>query len=214
LKYSPLDTYIFENNFFRISESGFWKLTKESEIKASSKIENVYIDSPYFTLVPNELASHIPLEEKKRFISDQEIDLNYLEDKISKYQTMIFWGIDKEIMNAIKKKFPTANLKHFCETIILSSNFDFKLKYFLGRKCIYIASFNNKKLILVNRYEIENSEDSFYFLLSVIKESKFINEPFNIEYCGVEDKTLSAKIKDIFPNVEIEYDQQSNFKKL
>ena len=214
MKYSPLDTYIFENNFFRISESGFWKLTKESEIKASSKIENVYIDSPYFTLIPNELASHIPLEEKKRFISDQEMDLNYLEDKISKYQTMIFWGIDKEILRAIKKKFPTANLKHFCETIILSSNFDFKLKYFLGRKCIYIASFNNKKLILVNRYEIENSEDSFYFLLGVIKESKFINEPFNIEHCGVEDKILSSKIKDIFPNIEIEYDQQSNFKKL
>ena len=214
MKYSSSDIYIFENNFFKISESGFWKLNKESEIKASSKIENVYIDSPYFTLIPNELASHIPLEEKKRFISDQEMDLNYLEDKISKYQTMMFWGIDKGILSAIKKKFPTANLKHFCESIILSSNFDFKLKYFLGRKCIYIASFNNKKLILVNRYEIENSEDSFYFLLSVIKESKFINEPFNIEHCGVEDKTLSSKIKDIFPNVEIEYDQQSNFKKL
>lgn len=214
MKYSPSDTYIFENNFFRISESGFWKLTKESEIKASSKIETLYIDSPYFTLIPNELASHIPLDEKKRFISNQEIDLNYLEDKISKYQTMIFWGIDKAILSAIKNKFPTANLKHFCESIIWSSNFDFKLKYFLGEKCIYIASFNNKKLILVNRYNIENSEDSLYFLLSVIKESKFINEPFTIEHSGIEDKTLASKIKDIFPNVEIHYDQQSNFKNL
>ena len=121
MKYSPSDTYIFENNFFRISESGFWKLTKESEIKASSKIETLYIDSPYFTLIPNELASHIPLDEKKRFISNQEIDLNYLEDNISKYQTMIFWGIDKEILSAIKNKFPTANLKHFCESIIFKS---------------------------------------------------------------------------------------------
>ena len=214
MKYSPSDTYIFENNFFRISESGFWKLTKEPEIKTSSKIENLYVDSPHFTLIPNELASHIPLEEKKRFISNQEMDLNYLEDKISKYQTMIFWGIDKEILSTIKKKFPTANLKHFCESIILSSNFDFKLKYFLGEKCIYIASFNNKKLILVNRYNIENSEDSLYFLLSVIKESKLINEPFTIENCGIEDKTLASKIKDIFPNVEIQYDQQSNFKNL
>tara|TARA_Y100000768_G_scaffold383533_1_gene365857 strand:+ start:91 stop:735 length:645 start_codon:yes stop_codon:yes gene_type:complete len=214
LKYSTSDTYIFENNFFRISESGFWKLTKESEIKATSKIENIYIDSPYFTLIPNELASHIPLEEKKRFISNQEIDLNYLEDKISKYQTMIYWGIDKEILSAIKKNFPTVNLKHFCESITLSSNFDFKLKYFLGEKCIYIASFNNKKLILVNRYKIESSEDSLYFLLCVIKESKFINEPFNIEHCGIEDKSLVSKIKDIFPNVQIEYDQQSNFKNL
>jgi hypothetical protein len=214
LKYSSLDIYIFENNFFRISESGFWKLTKESEIKESSKIENIYLDSPYFTLIPNELASHIPLEEKKRFISNQEIDLNYLEDKISKYQTMIYWGIDKEILSAIKKNFPTVNLKHFCESITLSSNFDFKLKYFLGDKCIYIASFNNKKLILVNRYKIESSDDALYFILSVIKESKFTSEPLNIEQCGIKDKNLVSKIIDIFPSAEIEYDQQSNFKNL
>lgn len=214
MKYSSLDIYIFENNFFRISESGFWKLTKESEIKESSKIENIYLDSPYFTLIPNELASHIPLEEKKRFISNQEIDLNYLEDKISKYQTMIYWGIDKEILSAIKKNFPTVNLKHFCESITLSSNFDFKLKYFLGDKCIYIASFNNKKLILVNRYKIESSDDALYFILSVIKESKFTSEPLNIEQCGIKDKNLVSKIIDIFPSAEIEYDQQSNFKNL
>jgi hypothetical protein len=214
LKYFPSDTYIFENNFFRISESGFWKLTKESEIKASSKIENIYIDSPYFTLIPNEIADHIPLEEKKRFISNPETDISYLEDKISKYQSIIYWGVDKKILSAIKKKFPTVNLKHFCESIIMSSNYDFKLKYFLGEKCIYIVSFNNKKLILVNRYKIENSEDALYFLLSVIKESKFINEPFNIEHYGIENKIITSKIKDIFPNVEIQYDQQSNFKNL
>ena len=214
MKYFPSDTYIFENNFFRISESGFWKLTKESEIKASSKIENIYIDSPYFTLIPNEIADHIPLEEKKRFISNPETDISYLEDKISKYQSIIYWGVDKKILSAIKKKFPTVNLKHFCESIIMSSNYDFKLKYFLGEKCIYIVSFNNKKLILVNRYKIENSEDALYFLLSVIKESKFINEPFNIEHYGIENKIITSKIKDIFPNVEIQYNQQSNFKNL
>lgn len=214
MKYFPSDTYIFENNFFRISESGFWKLTKESEIKASSKIENIYIDSPYFTLIPNEIADHISLEEKKRFISNPETDISYLEDKISKYQSIIYWGVDKKILSAIKKKFPTVNLKHFCESIIMSSNYDFKLKYFLGEKCIYIVSFNNKKLILVNRYKIENSEDALYFLLSVIKESKFINEPFNIEHYGIENKIITSKIKDIFPNVEIQYDQQSNFKNL
>ena len=214
MKYFPSDTYIFENNFFRISESGLWKLTKESEIKASSKIENIYIDSPHFTLIPNEIAGHIPSEEKKRFISNSATDLSYLEDEISKFQCMIYWGVDEKILSAIKKKIPTANLKHFCESIIMSSNYDFKLKYFLGEKCIYIASFHNKKLILVNRYKIENTEDALYFLLSVIKESKFINEPFNIEHCGIENKIFTSKIKDIFPNIEIHYDQHSNFKNL
>ena len=73
MKYFPSDTYIFENNFFRISESGFWKPTKESEIKASSKIENIYIDSPHFTLIPNEIAGHIPLEEKKDLFPTQKL---------------------------------------------------------------------------------------------------------------------------------------------
>ncbi len=214
MKYSSLDIYIFENNFYKISESGFWKLKKESDVKVDSNIENIYLDNPYFTLVPEELTSHIPLEEKKRFISNKEIELNYLENKLSKYQTMVFWGIDKEILSAIKKKFPAANLKHFSESIIISSNFDFKLKCFLGEKCIYIASFNNKKIMLVNRYKIESSEDSLYFILSVIKESKFINEPFNIEYSGIEDKTLVSKLKNIFPDVKLEHDQQSNFKNL
>ena len=214
MKYFPSDTYIFENNFFRISESGFWKPTKESEIKASSKIENIYIDSPHFTLIPNEIAGHIPLEEKKRFISNPETDLSYLEDEISKYQCMIYWGVDEKILSAIKKKFPTLTLKHFCESIIMTSNYDFKLKYFLGEKCIYIASYNNKKLILVNRYKIENSEDALYFLLSVIKESKFINEPFNIEHCGIDNKNITSKLKDIFPHIEIQFDQHSNFKNL
>ena len=62
--------------------------------------------------------------------------------------------------------------------------------------------------------KIESSEDSLYYLLCVIKESKFINEPFNIEHCGIKDNTLVSKIKDIFPKVQIEYDQQSNFKNL
>ena len=214
MKYSPLDIYIFNNKFFSITESGFWEETKEAEITEPSNIENIYLDNPYFTLIPNELTSHITLEEKKRFISNKEMDLNYLEDKISKYQTMIFWGIERKIQSEIKKKFPAINLKHFCETMIMSSNFDFKLNYFLGENCIYIASFNNQKLMLVNRYKIKSSEDSLYFILSVIKESKLINEPFNIECLGIEDKVLVSKLKDIFPNVQIEYDQHFNYKNL
>jgi hypothetical protein len=67
---------------------------------------------------------------------------------------------------------------------------------------------------LVNRYKIESSDDALYFILSVIKESKFTSEPLNIEQCGIKDKNLVSKIIDIFPSAEIEYDQQSNFKNL
>ncbi len=87
-----------------------------------------------------------------------------------------------------------------------------QLNFFLGEQCIYISSFNKKKLVLVNRYEIENSDDSLYFILSVIKESKFITQNFNIENWGINDENLISKLKDVFPNNTIHYNKESNYK--
>ena len=118
--------------------------------------------------------------------------------------------IDK-ISNHIEDNFIDENLKSFNKEVLYGR--DSNIKSIIS-SCNSFPMMSDKKLILVNRYNIENSEDSLYFLLSVIKESKFINEPFTIEHSGIEDKTLASKIKDIFPNFEIQYDQQSNFKNL
>ena len=69
------------------------------------------------------------------------------------------------------------------------------MKFFLGEKIIYISSFKKNKLILVNRYKIDSSYDSLYYLLSVIKESQFIGEDFIINHMGIDDQGfLSFKV--------------------
>ena len=94
--------------------------------------------------------------------------LSYLEDKNFQISVYDLLGVDEKNSKAQSKKISNLNLKHFCESIIMaSSNYDFKLKYFLGEKMYLYKSFNNKKLILVNRYKIESSEDALYSYLAL-----------------------------------------------
>ena len=76
----------------------------------------------------------------------------------------------------------------------------------------HISSFFKNKLILINRYIIDNSDDSLYYLLSVIKESGFIDEEFTIDHMGLDDQKLISKIKEIFPKIQIYSHKESDYK--
>ena len=54
LKTLPTDIYIFEDNYFSVTESGFWKEFQISKKNHNTKIKNVYVDNPYFTIIPEE----------------------------------------------------------------------------------------------------------------------------------------------------------------
>ena len=212
LTYTPKDIFLFENKFFKILDSGIWKNFQLNNSQQNLEIENIYVDNKFFTIIPDELWSHIPENEKRSFLTNDQNNLNYLSYGISKYDSKVYWAIEKSTLERIKKNFPSSNIRHFCESIILFSKYNLQLNFFLGEQCIYISSFNKKKLVLVNRYEIENSDDSLYFILSVIKESKFITQNFNIENWGINDENLISKLKDIFPNNTIHYNKESNYK--
>ena len=54
--------------------------------------------------------------------------------------------------------------------------------------------------------------DSLYYLLSVIKESKFIGEKFSIDHQGLDDQKLISKIKEILPEIKIYSHKESDYK--
>ena len=212
LTYTPKDIFLFENKFFKILDTGIWKNFQLNKSQQNLEIENIYVDNKFFTIIPDELWSHIPENEKRSFLTNDQNNLNYLSYGISKYDSKVYWAIEKNNLEKIKNSFPSSKIRHFCESIILFSKYNLQLNFFLGEQCIYISSFNKKKLVLVNRYEIENSDDSLYFILSVIKESKFITQNFNIENWGINDENLISKLKDVFPNNNIHYNKKSNYK--
>ena len=86
------------------------------------------------------------------------------------------------------------------------------LKIFHGDKTLYISSFSDGKLTLVNRFDLESMDDSLYYFLSVVKESNFIAHEFNLEYMGIEKKPLISKIKELFPRVKFSFLKETDYK--
>ena len=208
------DIFIFENHYFTVNESGFWKEFKSSEKEENIKIKNVYVDNPYFTIIPEELFSNISDNHKNELLTNNQSQLTYFKSLHTKYESFIYWGLKKELIEKIQTEFPLSSTKHFCESLMYFSNEGSKIKFFLGEKVIYISSFHQNKLVLVNRYKIESHDDSLFYLLSVIKESKIIGEEFTIDQMGLENQNLFSKIKEILPNNQIFFHKESDFKNI
>jgi hypothetical protein len=212
LKSTPKDIYIFEDKYFIITNSGFWKEFEYSKFDKSINIKNVYVDNPYFTMIPEEIFSNISDNQKNELLTNNQSKLNYFKSLQTVHESFIYWGIEKSINESIKTNFPSSKLKHFCELLMSFSNEERSMKFFLGEKIIYISSFKKNKLILVNRYKIDSSDDSLYYLLSVIKESQFIGEDFIINHMGIDDQNLITKIKQILPKIQIYSQKETDFK--
>ena len=214
LKFFPIDIYIFEDTYFSVTESGFWKEFQISKKNSNLKIKNIYVDNPYFTIIPEELFSNISDDQKNKILTKNQSQLNFFKSLHTAHESFLYWGIKKKLIEKIQTEFPNSNLMHFCETLIFSIDEGNKLKFFLGEKIIYISSFLKNKLILINRYRIDSSDDSLYYLLSVIKESKLIGEDFSIDHLGLDDQKLISKIKEILPETKINSHKESDYKKL
>lgn len=212
LKPSPTDIFIFEDNYFFVTESGFWKEFKISKKDDNFKIKNVYIDNPYFTIIPEEIFSNISDDQKNKLLTNNQSQLNFFKSLHTAHGSFLYWGIKKSLNQKIQTELPHSTPMHFCESLMFSSDEGNKLKFFLGEKIIYISSFLKNKLILINRYNIDSSDDSLYYLLSVIKESKFIGEEFSIDHQGLDDQKLISKIKEILPEIKIYSHKESDYK--
>ena len=212
LKPSPKDIFIFEDNYFSLTESGFWKEFKISKIDESIKIKNIFIDNPYFTIIPEELFSNISEDQKNKLLTNNHSQLTFFKSLHTHHESILYWGLKNKLIEKIQTELPQYNPMHFCELLMFFSGEGNKLKFFLGEKIIYISSFFKNKLILINRYIIDNSDDSLYYLLSVIKESGFIDEEFTIDHMGLDDQKLISKIKEIFPKIQIYSHKESDYK--
>ena len=134
LKIFPTDIYIFENNFFSVTESGFWREFQISKKKHNLKIKNVYVDNPYFTIIPEEIFSNISDDQKNKILTKNQSQLNFFKSLHTAHESFLYWGIKKKLIEKIQTEFPYSNLMHFCETLMFSIYEGNKLKFFLGEK--------------------------------------------------------------------------------
>jgi len=202
--------YFFENQFFEVSETRFWKKLDFGNFEATSKINNVYIDNPDFSIIPIEIWDHISENQKKEVFNNSPSTTNIKSEK-PHIDSYIYWAISKELQKMILSKIPNVNLKHFAESISFFKENKNQIKVFVGERIIYISSYVNNKLTLLNRFNFENSDDILYYFLSVVKESQLTQEPFHLDYMGIENQILLSKIKEILPQTKINIYKETDF---
>lgn len=202
--------YFFENQFFEISETSFWKKLDFGNFEAISKINNIFIDNPDFSIIPIEIWDHISENQKKEVLNNSP-STTYIKSEKAHIDSYIYWAISKELQKKILSKIPNVNLKHFAESISFFKENKNQIKVFVGERIIYISSYVKNKLTLLNRFNFENTDDILYYFLSVVKESQLTQEPFHLNYMGIENQILLSKIKEILPQTKINIYKETDF---
>ena len=203
--------YIFESKCFFLTEIGFWKEGVLENIMKKFEVDCVYIDNPYFTIIPSEIWNYTSEKYKKEVAANNK-NLQYIASKNNSIESYIYWGNAIEVHKKIQNNSPQSTIKHFSESMIGFINKSKNLKIFHGDKTLYISSFSDGKLTLVNRFNVESMDDSLYYFLSVVKESNFVAHEFNLEYMGIEKKPLISKIKELFPRVKFSFLKETDYK--
>ena len=203
--------FFFDNKYFFLSESGFWKEGVFEDILEKFDVDSIYVDNPYFTIIPLEIWNYTSENNKKEAAANNK-KMHYIASKNSSIESFFYWGISTDLHKKLQNNCPQSTIRHFCESMIEISNKAKHLKIFHGEKTIYISAFSNGTLILVNRFTVESNDDSLYYFLSVIKEVNFIKKEFFIDYMGIEIKSLIEKINELLPKAKLSIHKQTDYK--
>ena len=101
LKPSPADIFIFEDNYFSVTESGFWKEFKVSKKDENIKMKNVYIDNSYFTIIPEELFSNISEDQKNKLLTKNQSELTFFKSLHTANGCFLYWGVKKSLIKTL-----------------------------------------------------------------------------------------------------------------
>ena len=193
--------FFFNDQFHQRNDNNTWEKHDLENYQFNSKFEEVdiYLDSPYFNIIPDELFDEIADEQKKQFLVSNKSNYDFFSQTIPNLDGQLFWCEKQIIINSIKDKIPNCNFNPIIKPFLIN-NKDSELKFYLAEKFIYISSFSNGQLMLANRFFINNIDDVLYFILNTIKETRLINLNFKISAYGLKDDEITKKLKSIFPN--------------
>lgn len=148
----------------------------------------IYINNLNFTLIPkdiyleNELSTYLELNTGKK--------LNHLNlsNHCSKYSLTLCFQEENEKINRLKALIPNADFFHI--STFLLDNLQNGFNIFFINNIMYIGVLNETRLMFFNGFEINNKEESLYYLSLTCEKLrlKFNHTIFNV-YFGAKLKT-------------------------
>ena len=184
-----------EKKFYKVKDDG---ALEKTEINDKNINLNIYIDSPIFSLIPEEIFQNISSNETNSFLVPNESEYTFFEKYIPEHSTYFIWAEEKKIVEKLESNFPVTNIGHVVENLLLKKSYKNCVELFLHNNFMYISTTKEQKLQLVNRYEVHSEMDILYYTLAVIKESNLINETFKVINYGINKRNFKNKLFEIF----------------
>ena len=184
-----------EENFYKVKDDGTLEKTMIDEKNINL---NVYVDSPNFSLIPEEIFKNISTTEKNSFLTPNVSEYSFFEKFIPELNAYLIWAEEKKVIEKLLAAYPTITTHHFSESFLHKKQHINGIEMFLDKSFIYITAFKNQQIQLINRFEINNEDDVLYYLLSVIKEADLINEEFKIVNYSKTKNNIRKQLIDIF----------------
>jgi hypothetical protein len=96
--------FFLKEQFYQKNENQLWQAFSSNNYQYKSRYEevDVYIDSPYFNLIPDELYQGISEKQKNDFLVSDQKNYNFFSQSIPNLSGQLYWCAKKEVINLIK----------------------------------------------------------------------------------------------------------------
>ncbi|MBR2369212.1 MAG: DUF3822 family protein [Paludibacteraceae bacterium] len=166
-------------------------LCENSLNDSCTDIWDIYIDNPYYTIIPKEIADKdICISAFK--LNFPEINSNHIimSEDIDRHNMISTFGIHKGLYDFIKKQFPLHKIHHYSlsnmvKSIEHSKNSGSKEVWAnVSNNSIFINLVDNGKLLLTNSFNVKKPTDSLYYIGSVYEQFNLSTKNTELYFCG------------------------------
>ena len=89
--------FFIDQQFIQIDAEKKWIKTDKKLFHSNTKTTvDLYVDSPLFTLIPNEIFNQIDQSQKRAFLTNEENNFFFHHSTIPSLDTQLFWAVKKE----------------------------------------------------------------------------------------------------------------------
>ncbi len=156
-----------------------------------SEIWDIYIDNPYYTIIPSEIGNkEVCISSFKLNFPDISQTHTIMHEEIDRHEMISTFGLHKGLYNFIKKQFPAHKIHHYSICGIVKSieqskiNGDKEIWGITSNNSLLINLVENGKLLLTNSFNIKTPTDCLYYIGSIFEQFDLSKKNTPLYFCG------------------------------
>ena len=216
----PLSNTLIDIEMIKFNEELKPSLVKtylESRGIDSDKCKNVNLifNTKEFSLIPSSL--HNPLYNRQiiETIHGDMLDLQFSSVKLTHFDIVNVYGVQREINTVLDQFFPIAKRTHknLCYVNDMISQPDALngeiLKIFFSPSHFDILIVKNNKLIFIQKFYFETADDVIFYILTLTEKFNLVKKSIRVHVSGIIDldSLILLEFKKHFFSIEVQHNK-------